>query len=58
MWKPNMGKPPIQIVTFFHSSKVSPIRSQPCLKVTKHIVRCDPVRGFNHPVRSGLVRGL
>ena len=28
------------------------------LKVTKHIVRCDCVRGFNHLVRSGLVRDL
>ena len=28
------------------------------LKVTKHTVRCDPVKGFNHPVRSGLVGGL
>ena len=28
------------------------------LKVTKHTVRCDLVRGFNHPIRSGLVRGL
>ena len=28
------------------------------LKVTKHTVRCDLVKGFNHPIRSGLVRGL
>ena len=28
------------------------------LKVTKHTVRCEPVRGFNQPIRSGLVRGL
>ena len=28
------------------------------LKVTKHAVRCDPIKGYNHPIRSGLVRGL
>ena len=28
------------------------------LKVTKHTVRCDLVRGFNHLARSGLARGL
>ena len=28
------------------------------LKVTKHAIRCDSVKGFNHIVRSGLVRGL
>ena len=28
------------------------------LKVTKHTIRCDLVKGFNHLVRSGLVRGL
>ena len=28
------------------------------LKVTKQTIRCDLVRGFNHPVRSGLAKGL
>ena len=28
------------------------------LKVTKHIVKCDLVKGFNQPIMSGLVRGL
>ena len=28
------------------------------LKVKKHTIRCDLVRGFDHPIRSGLVRGL
>ena len=32
-WKPNLGKPPMQLVTVFHSSEVSPVRSQPCQRL-------------------------
>ena len=28
------------------------------LKVIQHTIRCDPIRGFNHLVRSGVVRDL
>ena len=28
------------------------------LKLTKNTIRCDLIRGFNHLVRIGLVRGL
>ncbi len=28
------------------------------LKVTIHTIKCDLVKGFNHPIRSGLIRGL
>ena len=46
----------LQLVTDFHSSEVIPIN--PIKGNKKHTVRCGPVRGFNHPIRSGLVRGL
>ena len=23
-----------------------------------HTIRCDPIGGFNHPISSGLIRGL
>ena len=28
------------------------------LKVKKHTITCDPIKGFNQPIKSGLVRGL
>ena len=52
-------KPPIVTsCTIFHSFEVNLVRSQTLLKVTKHTIRCDPIKGFDHPIRSGLVRGL
>ena len=52
-----MGKTTMQLVTNFHSSEVSLVKSQPG-KGYKYTIKCDPVKGFDHPVRSGLVRGL
>ena len=58
MWKPNLGKPPMQLVTTFHSSKVSPVRSQPSQRLQNILLGMALLKYLNHPIRSGLVRGL
>ena len=58
MWKPNLGKPSI-VTSYYFSLFWSKLCYEPTLlKVKKHNIRYDLVKGFNHPIRSGLVRGL
>ena len=57
-WKPNSGKPPMELVTTFHSSQVSPVRSQPYERLQNTLLGVTLLKYLNHLVRNGLVRGL
>ena len=52
MWKPNLGKATSKMLLISLSSEVMLYERPTLLKVTKHIVKCDPVKGFYHPVKS------
>ena len=53
MWKPNLGKNTNNMLLISHSSKVIPYERPNLLKVITHTVKCDPVKGFYHPIESG-----